>query len=438
MGSSLCAGAAVADITPKDSQFLYGYPHVERYSTGVHDPLLSSALYLSDGRLDAMFIANDIVHVAKDMVACARQRIADAVGTAPERIMITATHTHSGPIVFKAISNEADPVVPDSDPEFLRLMEDGIVKSGVEAYRAARPAQLGLALADGRGAGTNRRDPDGPADPEVPVLMVRAEDGKQNVACMLVFSMHPTVLHEDSKLVSADFPGMARQFLQKDVLGPDCPVLHHMGPAGNQSTRHVVRANTFEEAERLGRALGRAARESIGRIDYVSGIELACSRAFVELRRKTFPSLDEAEGKLSNVQTRLRDLQESGAPRATVRTAECDLFGAEETVTLARAVRDGRLEAAVRECMPAEIQAIRVGPWTYVGWQGEIFVEYSLAVKRARENTFVISCANGSLHGYIVTPEAAAEGGYEASNGLFSHESGQQYVDATLAMSDGV
>jgi len=39
---TLLAGAAQVDISPKDSQFLFGYPHVERYSTGINDPLLSS------------------------------------------------------------------------------------------------------------------------------------------------------------------------------------------------------------------------------------------------------------------------------------------------------------------------------------------------------------------------------------------------------------
>ena len=50
MAGLLTAGSATADITPDRPQFLFGYPHVRRYSTGVHDPLLSSALFLSDGR----------------------------------------------------------------------------------------------------------------------------------------------------------------------------------------------------------------------------------------------------------------------------------------------------------------------------------------------------------------------------------------------------
>ena len=54
--SMLKAGAAQVDISPKDSQFLFGYPHVKRYSTGIHDKLWSSALYLSDGDEQVLLI----------------------------------------------------------------------------------------------------------------------------------------------------------------------------------------------------------------------------------------------------------------------------------------------------------------------------------------------------------------------------------------------
>ena len=63
--SAVKAGAASLDISPKTSQFLYGYPHVERYSDGVHDPLIAAALYLENGGGRAMFLSNDIVHFSK-------------------------------------------------------------------------------------------------------------------------------------------------------------------------------------------------------------------------------------------------------------------------------------------------------------------------------------------------------------------------------------
>src|SRR2546421_6806891 len=249
--TKLLAGAAAVDITPDRSLHLAGYPHVTRYSTGVHDPLLSSALCLGAGNTRVLIIGNDIIYVSKQLVTRARQRIAQQTGIPGENILISATHTHSGPKMLDPIATSDDPAIPKTDVEYVAFVEDAIVGAAVRAARHLVPAEIGLAAADASGVGTNRRDPNGPRDLDVPVLLVR--DLKSNpIAAMLVCSMHPTVLHEDSTLISGDFPGLARRRLQRNVLGDDCVVLYHTGPAGNQSPRHVTRANTFDEAERLG------------------------------------------------------------------------------------------------------------------------------------------------------------------------------------------
>ena len=370
----LKAGAAAVDITPQDSQFLYGYPYVERYSTGVHDPLFSSALYLSDGRTEVIFVANDGIFAGKRIVQRARKRIAEAVGVPTGNIMVTATHTHSAPNTVDYVSCESDPVVPKADPKYIQLFEDGIVAAALEAYNKAQPAQVGLAIADGTGVGTNRRDPSGPADPEVPVLMVKAAGSDGVIACMVVYSMHPTVLHEDSKLVSGDFPGMTRLYLQRHVLGADCPVLYHTGPEGNQSPRHVTEGNTFAEAKRLGEMLGRAIAEVIPAIEYTSSVSLECCRRLIDLPKRTLPSVVEAEAKRQRAQEKLDYLRRTNAPRQETRTAECDWFGAEETFALAQAAEEGRVDVFYDSCLPAEVQILKIGPWSFVGWPGEIFV----------------------------------------------------------------
>jgi hypothetical protein len=431
----LNAGAAAVDITPHESQYLFGYPHVKRHSTGVHDPLYSSALYLSDGRTPALFIGNDVIFVPRPTVQAARRRIEVATGIPQPHIMITATHTHSGPQTVNYLSNADDPLVPGTDPAYLRQLEDGIVAAGVAAWRNARPTQLGLAVAHVSGVGTNRRDPAGPRDPEVPVLIARAPDGI--VACMLVYGMHPTVLREDSTLVSADFPGMARRYLQQHVLGEGCPVVYHIGPAGDQSVRYSVQANTFSEAERLGERLGRAVAGAIPSLQVIDAVPITAAQAFVDLPRRTFPPLAEAARLVDVAAERLAGLRQAGAPWREVRRAEIDWFGAEETLTLARAAQDGRLEAVYRACLPAEVQLIRVGPWAFAGWPGEVFVEYGLAVKQRAPDVFVIALANGELQGYIVTEAAGREGGYEASNAVFAPGAGQVLIDATLALLRG-
>ena len=59
------AGVAVRDITPRKPLFLVGYPNVPRISAGVHDPLLASALYLSDGKTALLLISVDILFISR-------------------------------------------------------------------------------------------------------------------------------------------------------------------------------------------------------------------------------------------------------------------------------------------------------------------------------------------------------------------------------------
>jgi hypothetical protein len=85
--------------------------------------------------------------------------------------------------------------------------------------------------------------------------------------------------------------------------------------------------------------------------------------------------------------------------------------------------------------LPAEIQLIGIGSWSFVGWPGEVFVEFALRVRERIENVFIITLANGELQGYLVTDEAVKLSCYEASNAIFaSPASGDCLVDATLAL----
>jgi neutral ceramidase len=434
LNSTLRAGAATVDITPQGSVFLYGYPHVRRYSTGVHDALECTALYLRNDVGQALFLANDLIWVTKLLATEIRGRIRASTGVPEEAIMLTATHTHSGPIMSVHLSNSADQILPKADPAYLALFADRVVAAAVAAVRAAEPAEIGLALARAEEAGTNRHDPAGPTDPEVPVLVARSLTTAKPLACVVVYGMHPTVLHEDSTLISADFPYFTRRFLQQHAFSSPCSVLYLNGAAGNQSPRHLTRANNFAEAQRLGENLGRSLARVVPTIAFRREASIRVCRRDVEVEPRRFPSPGEAEQALQRAKTRHECLRNEGAPRQLVRTAECDLFGAEETVELARAARDGRLESAIHSSCPAEIQVIAIGPWRFVAWPGEIFVEYGLELKRRAPNTFLVTLANGELQGYIVTEEAASRGVYEASNAVFAPVNGTRFVEATLAL----
>jgi len=264
------------------------------------------------------------------------------------------------------------------------------------------------------------------------VVIVRDVATGDAIGLVLICAMHPTVLHEDSTLVSGDFPGLTRAHLQREVLGAECPVVYFMGASGNQSPRHVIAANTLEEAKRLGEDLGTRVVEAMSNAAYDDQFSLSSAATELELPLRSFPTIEEAESKLRVAKIRFETLLTKGAPRTECRTAECDVFGAEETMTLARAARSGRVAKFAESSMPAEIQVLRIGPWRFVGWPGEVFVEFALELRTQFSDAYVITLANGELQGYLVTEEAVAEGGYEASNALFkSPDGGAMLVAAT-------
>jgi len=303
------------------------------------------------------------------------------------------------------------------------------------AVERAEPAELGLAVAPVNGIGTNRHEPAGPVDPQVPVLLARSLAHQRPIACMVIYGVHPTMLHEDSTVVSADFPGFTRRWLRAHVLPDGCRVLYHLGAAGDQSPRHVTRANTIAEARRVGERLGRQIGAAIdGLVSFGPVDVLDSCRTLVALEPRDFPAVEEAQDALRAARRRFEGLRAAGATRQDVRSAECDVFGAEKTAFFAQAGADGRLATAFSSASPAEIQLIRLGPWRFVGWPGEFFVEHALALKgRALEGTYLVTLANGELQGYIATPAAIARGFYEASNAIFSVGNGPAFVEATLA-----
>lgn len=436
--TDLRAGGAALDITPGKSMFLRGYPHVERYSTGTLDPLMVSALYLDDGDNSSLFLANDVIYVTRETTARIRERIERETGIPGRAIQISATHTHSGPMTGLSAAIMTGAESEDGvDPEYIAFWEDRMAEAATLAKARAVPAKAGLAVASAEGLGTNRHDPAGPSDLQLPVLGVRARDGGRWIAAMAVCNIHPTVLHEDSTLYSGDFPGQAREILRSSALGADCPFLYHNGASGDQSPRHVTKSNTPEEARRLGGILASAVAGALPTMAFRSDVPIAVARTTMKLAPRRLPSLAEAEAALAGSARSLQSLRDSGAARTDVRTAECDWFGAEKTVALARADASGELDRARARAQPAEISVARIGDWKFVFWPGEWFVEYGLAIKVKSGDTFVITCANGETQGYIATEEGVQKKRYEATNAVFCHTNGPRGVQQTLELLTG-
>jgi hypothetical protein len=431
---SLQAGVAVRDISPRKPLFLVGYPHVPRTSTGLHDALLASALFLSDGKTSLLLISVDVLFITRESAKLCREAIASACGVPTANILIGATHTHSAPLTASVLAWRDDPVIPPPDAEYMAQFHDGIIQAAIEACEAARPAQLAITRAHVEGVGSNRLAPDGPFNPEAGLLVIRSEN--RPLAVSVIYGMHPTVLHEDSTLVSSDFPHFTREQIRAAF--PGVTTVYHTGVCGNLSPRYHVRGQTFAEAERLGRKLGDQVVSAITKLhatDFRDDISLAATQGEAELLPNHFPTVNEAVAALQQARENFERLKREGAAHGPLRTAECIVFGCEEGLTLAMAQVTGETAHLQENYRRAEVQVFRIGDTFIVGFPGEQFVEYALELKRlAPGRTFIVSLANGELQGYIVTPGAPNQMCYEAAFSLFAAESGLRLLDSALRL----
>ena len=110
-----------------------------------------------------------------------------------------------------------------------------------------------------------------------------------------------------------------------------------------------------------------------------------------------------------------------------MRNAELNLFGRENILVYAKLAQEGYRSGE----LPCEIMTVAIDDTFIAGIQGELFVDWDLAIKEASpyKKTFVFSVTNGAMPGYAYTHQAAVEGGYEVGTSMLTERHGQTVVD---------
>jgi hypothetical protein len=260
-------GLARADITPRGSVPLFGYGDRTHDSTGVHDPLSVYAWWLEpEGQPPCAWVVLDLcvlgIEAAEEL---ARQAVdsVPAAGLSPRRLLLSTTHTHSGPDTL-AIHADTRPWAPEYRQHLCRRIAEAME----EARSRAVPCRIEARLAAGS-LGVNRRDPSKPVDPRVVLLsLVDGEGALRGV--LFHYSCHLTVLGVDNDLVSADWAGPVRESLERELSVPACFL---QGAEGNidPHTRGFLdmadpdqaRGSSFEVLDGLARTLTAEIREGL-------------------------------------------------------------------------------------------------------------------------------------------------------------------------------
>jgi neutral ceramidase len=149
-------GRGAVRITPPEG-FPMGGDFRLRFATGVEDDLYAKALVLEQGGVKAALVSCDLVGLPWRHVKAARELIASECGIARENVMISATHTHTGPEMLDLVLEEA----AGRTLELVREYQAALPRRIADAVRLAaadlRPVQLRAGVGRERTLPFNRR-----------------------------------------------------------------------------------------------------------------------------------------------------------------------------------------------------------------------------------------------------------------------------------------
>ncbi len=416
----LKAGFQTVDITPPVGTLKIGWL-IRIESDAVADPLRARVAVLSDGKTTIGFVQLDTLSVRWSQVNEIRRRIEARCGVPGANLMVGATHNHAGPAV--ATFGETH-----RDEAYIEFMISRVVDAFESAWRGREPAEIGMGSAfewrvahnrrvlmrDGRTIthGVFARLPDalcleGPIDPEVAVVAVRARGGRR-MGCLVNFTCHPTHLGGERTL-SAGYPG----HLANELVRRGWPTaMFFNGAAGNIHHSDPTTGGGMG-MEEIARLLADQVSGVVDRMAFRKTLRLGASLRTIELpfRKATRDEI-----------------------RGTVFGAQRFVDPTEYDRTIPGLLRKMRRDGVQK----ADSQVLFLGDWAVAGVPAEYFVEHGLRIKleSAPMHALVFGFTNGMI-GYVPTREAFRHGGYETTFGLGSHmapETGDRMADSAIQL----
>ena len=427
-------GAAKVDITPKDGTPLGGYYRF-RGSAGVLDPLFAKTIVFEKDGAHAVIVVLDLSGTVRPVVEAARKAVQEQCGIEGDHVMISGTHTHTGPQQPRgSLMDDLTKVNSPPGVAYISALPDLIAQSVKEAKAKLVPAKASVAMGKAEGISFNRRvlregvkeaiwqpkklntatdKPAGPVDPEVGVLAFHGAGADATpLASLLNFAMHPTSVGGGVK-ISADYPGVFTK-LVSERHGPSMISVFANGCCGNINHGDYITGRRRSTLE-LGTALADAATAVWPDLKPLNTFAPRIRSELVTLERRRFSDADIAKAK--DITTRMFTESLGTVPMA-------------EAVCI--------METVSKQSVPlrVEVQVIAFSDEAaIVSLPGEIFVELGLAIKKQSsfKHTFIAELANGSM-GYVPNREAYPQGNYEIVSARGEVGSGEKLVEVALKL----
>jgi len=386
-------GIARAIITPEEPIWMAGYASRDHPSDSILADLWVKVLAIEDDKgKKAVLITTDLLGIPKKMSDRIRNQLAVRYGLTRAQIILSSSHTHTGPVLMDALFD----IYPLGDKEIdvIRRYSSNLEKKIVALTGDAINSMVRARIFSGNGVTrfqVNRRNNseaelerqtslNGPNDFAVPVLKIMDASGKL-MAVAFGYACHPTVLNFYN--FSGDYPGFAQIELEK--LHPGVTAMFFQGAGADQNP---LPRRTVPLAIQYGRELS-----------------AAVERVLAEELRELKPSLSTAYSEI--------DL-----PFAALPTEEELKKLQSETEGYQKRWAESQLEilrknGSLLKSYSYPVQVWKLGDQTLMVLGGELVIQYSIELKNLfGHDIFVIGYSNDGV-AYIPSDAILQEGGYE-------------------------
>jgi neutral ceramidase len=358
-----------------------------RPSVGQHDPVAARALVLEGRATRVAWVTLDLIAVDRSFTRAVQDRLT-RMGVPAAALIVSASHTHSGPGAFMDSELRGLVAVDRMDP----MVREALVEGAATAIRRADAARAPALVAATRVAAppVTASRIGRPLDSEIVVVKITGVGGEP-LALIWNFAIHGTMLSATNMHMSGDVMGLASALLERRLGAPALFVNGAVGDVSPAGHGAVALSRTAD-------ALAAAVEAAWGEAKPVPVSSLRVSRRTVTLPR---PAVS------------LRRCIGHWLPGFFAIPLGFELPG--ET----------------------ELLAVAVADTAWVTIPGELQTSFGQTIKREGGRLFdsvLLAGLSNDYLGYFTTAEAVARKGYIACATLYGPDGGPCLTEGALEL----
>ena len=398
VASAFRAGAARVDITPPKNALPKGFE-------GINDPIYARAVVLDDGSQRAALISVDAGAIPDPIWTAVTEGAQKELGIVPERLMITATHSHSVPF-------RMDPAISAKIMTALRQAAAKLEPARVAYGQGVSYININRNIIDPK---THRwwegPNYEGPSDKTVAVMRVETTTGEP-IAIYYNYAVH-AVINGQLDQVSGDIPGATSRYIESS-LDDKAVALWSEGAAGDQNPiffqqTYDLRAIRVADYAKRGEDISNA---------------MPPAGQGLNKRDPQVTKLMNQQRQLTNSMGQMLGEEVLRVNRDTLDRPEINprLFGAMKTVSCPGRTRTDQGRAGYpgtyvdADVVPIRLSMLKIGNIEIGGVNAEVFnpIAQRFKARSASARTMMATLTNGmAMSGYIPNDEAYAQNTFE-------------------------